>query len=125
MTKKRSNNSVVDTVNKLKGILREKDIQIFSEVDHKANAQSVDMELNDSVAITFGNPTIGTKILQKNILVSLDLPIRIAVVQTNEKKVWVIYKSIPELVKEYNLETNEALEKTDNLLESITDKITQ
>lgn len=48
-------------------------ISIVAEVDHQANAASVDLTLNPIRIIFFGNPKLGTPLMQKNQLAGLDL----------------------------------------------------
>lgn len=52
---------------------------IFSIVDHKANAQGVGLDMTGARVITFGNPAIGTALMQTAPEAALDLPLRILV----------------------------------------------
>ncbi|WP_233357660.1 DUF302 domain-containing protein [Haloflavibacter putidus] len=46
----------------------------MTEIDHSQNATSVDLELPPTQVIFFGNPNLGTPLMQKNQLAGLDLP---------------------------------------------------
>ncbi len=52
---------------------------MFARVDHAAGAKKVDAELADATLVIFGNPKIGTPIMQSNLKAGLDLPIRVLI----------------------------------------------
>ncbi len=123
--KKKSASSVQETIDKLEAILSEKEIAIFSKVNHFRNAKDIGLEMNESQVILFGNPKIGTLMMQKNIFVSLDLPLKIAVVQDDSGNVWVIYNSTKILTERYDFSDSAIIERVDTLLDNITNSITK
>lgn len=58
-------------INTLNGIAP---IGIVAEIDHQANAQRVGLSLDPTRVVLFGNPALGTPIMQQNIFAGLDLP---------------------------------------------------
>ena len=66
-------------------------ISIIAEVNHTANAQSIDETLRDTRVIMFGNPTLGTPLMQENQLAGLDLPQKMLVYQDKDSNVFVSY----------------------------------
>jgi uncharacterized protein (DUF302 family) len=123
--KKKSASSVQETIDKLEVILREKGIAVFAKVNHFRNAKDIGLEMNESQVILFGNPKIGTLMMQKNIFVSLDLPLKIAVVQDDSGNVWVIYNSTKILTERYDFSDSAIIERVDTLLDNITNSITK
>ena len=123
--KKKSASSVQETIDKLEVILREKEIAVFVKVNHFRNAKDIGLEMNESQVILFGNPKIGTLMMQKNIFVSLDLPLKIAVVQDDSGNVWVIYNSTKILTERYDFSDSAIIERVDTLLDNITNSITK
>uniref|UniRef100_UPI0035932980 DUF302 domain-containing protein n=1 Tax=Persicitalea sp. TaxID=3100273 RepID=UPI0035932980 len=82
------------TYNSLQSALKSNpDISIVAEVNHTANAKSVNLELRPTRVILFGNPTIGTPLMQANQLAGLDLPQKMLVYQAANDKVFVAYNS--------------------------------
>jgi uncharacterized protein (DUF302 family) len=73
-------------------------IGIVSVVDHQANAQNVGLELLPTREIIFGNPAIGTLIMQANQLAGLELPQKMLVYQDADNNVFVGYNSANYLV---------------------------
>ncbi|MGB5912574.1 MAG: DUF302 domain-containing protein [Promethearchaeia archaeon] len=120
MIKKESKYSVQKTMEKIKEILQENDIEVFAHVNHGLNAKNVDLELPDSELLIFGNPVAGTKLMQQDVHASLDLPMKIAVVEENGT--WILYEDSTFLEGRYNLADNPILEKIDNLLNMISEK---
>lgn len=123
--KKKSASSVQETIDKLEVILREKEIAVFAKVNHFRNAKDIGLEMNESQVILFGNPKIGTLMMQKNIFLSLDLPLKIAVVQDDSGNVWVIYNSTKILTERYDFSDSAIIERVDTLLDNITNSITK
>ncbi|WGF87403.1 DUF302 domain-containing protein [Marinivivus vitaminiproducens] len=54
---------------------------LFARVDHAAGAQSVGQELPPTTLVIFGNPKVGTAIMQADPRAGLDLPMRVLVWQ--------------------------------------------
>jgi uncharacterized protein (DUF302 family) len=119
--RKKSSFSVNETMYKLESIIKEKKITVFAKIDHHQNAKDINIELNESLLILFGNPKIGTMIMQENIFLSYDLPLKIAIVKDDSGDVWVVYNKVNALKEKYNLSNTEILEKIDNLMDTLTD----
>lgn len=102
--------SVQDTYSALQKTLEANpNISIVAEVDHQANAASVDMTLNPTKIIFFGNPKLGTPLMQKNQLAGLDLPQKILVYQNKEGNVYVGFNNTTYLSTRHNLDGVETL----------------
>lgn len=71
----KSANDFETTYTKLKSILDNNPmIGIVAELDHQKNAGRVDLSLGKTRMILFGNPRLGTPLMNTNLLTSLDLP---------------------------------------------------
>ncbi|RFN59751.1 DUF302 domain-containing protein [Marixanthomonas ophiurae] len=66
-------------------------ISIIAEVNHTANAESIDKDLRNTRVIFFGNPALGTPLMQQNQLAGLDLPQKMLVYQDSDNNVFVSY----------------------------------
>jgi uncharacterized protein (DUF302 family) len=71
--------SVGDTVAKLLGLLKEKNIKVFAVVDHSGEAERQGLELRDTKLVIFGNPAAGTPVMQSVPLSAIDLPLKILI----------------------------------------------
>ncbi len=110
-------NSVEVTVNKITSILKTKGLTVFDIVDHKKGAESASMELRPTTLIIFGNPKVGTKLMQCDQTVGADLPMKFLVWQDGEGKNWIGYYKPSLLANKYALDDCKAvLEKMDGAL---------
>jgi len=74
-----SNESVTKTVAKLESIIKAAKLKHFYTMDHAKNAKEQNLTLRPSMLIVFGNPHMGTKLMQCNASIGLDLPMKILV----------------------------------------------
>jgi len=74
-----SQNSQELSVAKLKKLIKDEDLTLFETIDHKANATAVKMNLKPETVVVFGNPKMGTVLMNCNPSMGLDLPLRILV----------------------------------------------
>ena len=79
-------------------------IGIIAEVDHQTNAASVDQMLNPTKIIFFGNPNLGTPLMQKNQLAGLDLPQKILVYQNQQNEVYAGFNNVSYIANRHGLE---------------------
>ncbi len=93
-----SNHSVDQTVEKLKGILREKGIALFALVDHSGEAAKAGIKMPSTKLLIFGNPKGGTPVMLAAPSIAIDLPLKVLVAEDSQGKVWVSYNS-PEYLK--------------------------
>lgn len=52
---------------------------VFATVDHRANAQGAGLEMTGARVVIFGNPAVGTALMQAAPEAALDLPLKILV----------------------------------------------
>jgi uncharacterized protein (DUF302 family) len=71
--------SVASTVDALRAALDRRGIEVFAVVDHAAGAATAGLELADEVVVIFGNPAVGTPLMQADARVGIELPLRILV----------------------------------------------
>ena len=80
---KDSASDVATTADKLVTAVEGAGAKVFARVDHAAGAASVDAELAPMTLVMFGNPKLGTPILQSAPQAGLDLPIRVLIWDDN------------------------------------------
>jgi uncharacterized protein (DUF302 family)/uncharacterized membrane protein YidH (DUF202 family) len=94
-----SNNSVDQTVEKLKNILQSKGVTLFALVDHSGEAEKVGMKMRPTKLLIFGSPKAGTPLMLAAPSIAIDLPLKILVWEDGQGKVWVSYNS-PDYLRE-------------------------
>jgi len=70
---------VAHTVNRLTTLMAERGMTIFAVIDQRAAARGAGQELRDTTLIIFGNPAVGTSIMNSEPLAGLDLPLKVLV----------------------------------------------
>ncbi|QFR49893.1 DUF302 domain-containing protein [Sulfurimonas lithotrophica] len=119
---KQSSYSVDKTMQNIKDILNAKGLNIFAVIDHQKNAKNIDMNMNESKVIIFGNPKVGTKFMNENMASGLDLPLKIIIYKDKDSKVKLAYRDGTWLKKEHGLSSNKLINKVSNALNNITNK---
>ena len=74
-----SENNHSASVAKLEKLIKDQGLTHFSTMDHKANALSVNMNLKPETVVVFGNPKMGTVLMNCNPSMGLDLTLRMLV----------------------------------------------
>lgn len=99
-------------------------ISIIAEIDHSANALAVGRVLNPTKIVFFGNPVLGTPLMQKNQLAGLDLPQKILFFENNDPLVYGMYNAVAYLNSRYDLLDVATLEEISSALENLTNTAT-
>jgi uncharacterized protein (DUF302 family) len=112
MTRKTSNYSVKETVDRLAAALKEKGITLAARVDHAAAAKVAGLELKPTEVLMFGNPKLGTPLMQSNRLIAIDLPMKVLVWEDAAGQVWIGYTPPSELMARYKIDGRDETFKT-------------
>lgn len=122
---KPSAHSVKETIDNLQKILEAKGIKVFGRVDHAANAKGAGLELPPTELLVFGNPKLGTPLMQSNRHIGIDLPMKALAWQDADGKVYLAYTDPEELEDRYDIDDkDEIFEKMKKALGGMTDKAT-
>ena len=89
--KRESPFDVTATAQRLVAVLEEKGLTVFARVDHAAGAQGVGLSLRPTELVIFGNPRVGTPLMQCRQEVALDLPQKALVWEDADGRVWLGY----------------------------------
>lgn len=112
LTTKPSKHSVKETVDRLTTVLKDKGITPVARVDHAAAAKAAGLDLKATEVLIFGNPKLGTPLMQTNRLVAIDLPMKILVWEDDAGKVWIGYTAPETLKARYKIEGRDEVLKT-------------
>ena len=70
----KSAHDVKTTADRLENILKEKGMTVFTRINHSAGAEKVGQQLRPTELVIFGNPKVGTPLMQCNQSMAIDLP---------------------------------------------------
>lgn len=88
-----SSHSVSGTTDRLDQALQAKGFRIFLRLDQKAQAETVGLTMAETELLVFGNPEIGTRLMNEHPSIALDLPLRLLVQEGNDGNTVVIMNS--------------------------------
>lgn len=91
MTSVKSAHSVAVTADRLENILKAKGMKVFNRIDHAAGAASVGKELRPTELVIFGNPKVGTPLMQCSRSIAIDLPQKALIWEDAGGQVWLSY----------------------------------
>ena len=113
--------SVKETTDRFENILNEKGMTIFNQVNHSAAAQKVAVDLRETQLIIFGNPKVGSPLMQCQQSVAIDLPQKAIIWKDDKSKVWISYNDPRYLGKRHNIiGCDEVITKVEKALSGIT-----
>ena len=112
LTVKASKYSVKETLDRLTTALKDKGITPVARVDHAAAAKGAGLDLRPTEVLLFGNPKLGTPLMQANRHIAIDLPMKMLVWEDDAGKVWIGYTSPETLKARYKIEGREDALKT-------------
>lgn len=120
-----SNYNFEQTTNRLSDLLLEKGFKIIAIVPHSIAAKKVGIELRPTTLFIFGNPKLGSLLMQCNQTIALDLPQRLLIWENENHQVILTYNDPAYLQKRHTLKNceKEVINKMSKGLENITKKV--
>jgi uncharacterized protein (DUF302 family) len=89
----KSAHDVKATADRLENILNQKGMNVFIRINHTAGAQKIGKKLRPTELIVFGNPKVGTPLMQCSQSVAIDLPQKALIWQDEKGQVWLSYNN--------------------------------
>ena len=122
----KSNHAVSTTTKRLVKALKTKGMTVFARIDHTAGAQTVGQTLRPTEVIVFGNPKVGTPLMQCSQSVAIDLPQKALIWEDEAGQVWLSYNDPKYLAKRHRIEDcGEVLTKIEQALGNFAQAATQ
>ena len=98
-----SPHSVEETIERLRSILKERNLQVFALIDHSGEAAKVGMKMLPTKLLIFGSPKGGTPVMVAAPSIAIDLPLKALVSEDESGKVWVTYNTPEYLQQRHNV----------------------
>ncbi len=95
--------TVKETADRMESILKKKGMTVFNRIKHSEGAARVGIELRDTELIIFGNPKVGSPLMQCQPSVAIDLPQKALIWEDDSARVWISYNNPGYLVKRHNI----------------------
>ncbi len=99
----KSSHDVQRTADRLENTLREKGMTVFIRINHAEGAQKVGKKLRPTELVVFGNPKVGTPLMQCSQSVAIDLPQKALIWEDEAGHVWLSYNDPKYLAKRHGI----------------------
>lgn len=110
---------VDETVENIQNNLKKQGVPVFAVFDHGKNAEEVSLELRPTKVVVFGAPKVGTKLMQENQSISLELPLKISVFEDEKGSVWAVFPKMDLIAERYSIGNAEIIAKMQGMLEEL------
>ena len=113
----KSSHDAKTTADRLENTLKQKGMTVFIRINHAEGAQKVGQELRPTELVVFGNPKVGTPLMQCSQSTALDLPQKALVWEDEKGQVWLSYNDPNYLVERHGItECAEVIKKIEKAL---------
>lgn len=112
--------SLEETAARFETVLKSKGMRVFNRIDHQGNAKSVDLTMKPAIVFIFGNPKIGTKLMNCSDTAALDLPQKMLIREDAQQMVALLYNKPLYLKNRHHMKgCDELLDTVSQALEGI------
>ncbi|MEL6223717.1 MAG: DUF302 domain-containing protein [Cyanobacteria bacterium J06627_8] len=116
--------SVEETADRFEALLIERGVTVFARVDHAAGAAGVDLELRPTEVIIFGNPRVGTPLMQCAQSLAIDLPQKLLIWENEAGDVYLGYNDPQYLASRHGVPgCEEAIARVEQILMGLTNAV--
>lgn len=126
MVRKQSPHDVPTTMDRLEAALTERGIKVVARIDHAKAAMGAELELRPTVLLVFGNPKLGTPLMQASPEMAIDLPMKVIAWEDAGGQTWIAYTDPAYLKARHGVEgKDKVFETMTAALGKITDGVVQ
>ena len=111
--------SVVETVNRMAEQIEKEGWHLFARIDHAKEAKKKGLVLRPTELILFGNPEIGTLLMQDQQIAAIDLPMKVLAWEDEGGQVHVTYNDLEWIRRRHGLTDYEVLNKIKQIVGTI------
>ncbi len=111
--------SVTEAVDRMVAVIEAQGWHLFARIDHAAHARDKGLELRPTELILFGNPGIGTRLMQDRQVAAIDLPMKALAWEDEQGQVRIAHNSLAWLEQRHGLTDRAALRAIDEVLDKV------
>jgi len=109
------NDEFVNVKSRVDEYLEKNNIHQFLNINQGEYAKNVGLELEDIQYVVFGNPKVGTLLMQDDLYLSFNLPLKLLLIKREDKTEVLYEKPTLWLKEEHSDRIKDILPKMDNL----------
>ena len=99
----KSSHDVKITTDRLENTLHKKGMTVFIRINHAEGARKVGKSLRPTELLIFGNPKVGTPLMQCSQSVAIDLPQKALIWEDEAGQVWLSYNDPKYLARRHSI----------------------
>ena len=111
--------SVKETVNRMVAQIEKEGWHLFAHIDHAKEAREKGLELRPTELILFGNPEIGTKLMQDRQISAIDLPMKALAWEEENGQTKIACNTMDWLKERHELTDDETINEIGNVIEKV------
>ncbi|SFV37125.1 Uncharacterized conserved protein, DUF302 family [Hyphomicrobium facile] len=122
----RSHHRARETADRLAAAVSEQGQTLMARIDHAAAAKKVGLDLRPTEVLFFGNPNVGTLLMQQSQAIGLELPLKVLVWEDDKGVAWVAHIDLDWLVSQYGIASavQPTLDKMSAMLKAVLEEAT-
>ncbi len=105
----KSPHGVSETLDRFEQAVRNKGMTVFTRIDHAAGAARVGKVLRPTELLIFGNPNIGTLLMQSNQTAAIDLPMKALAWKDAQGQVWLAWNDPAWIARRHGVSDRDAV----------------
>jgi uncharacterized protein (DUF302 family) len=122
----KSSHDVITTANRLESALQAKGLITFARIDYAADAARIGQILKPTLLIIFGDPALGTALIQRSRSIGIDLPMKALIWEDRDGQVWFTYNAPDYLARRHGItEMGDIIQKMQQTLSDFAMAATQ
>jgi uncharacterized protein (DUF302 family) len=111
--------SVTEAVDRMVTQIETEGWHLFARIDHAKEARQKGLELLPTELILFGNPGIGTLLMQDQQISAIDLPMKALAWEDEEGQVHIACNDMEWLKKRHGLTDDETIKTIDTVIQKV------
>ena len=116
--------SVTESLDRMTALLEKKGIQVTARVPHSRAAADVGIDLRPVELLLFGNPKLGSPLMQSQPTIAIDLPMKMIAWRDAEGQVWIGYNDPAWMAKRHGIKDRDpVVAKMSGVLKGLSAKV--
>jgi uncharacterized protein (DUF302 family) len=111
--------AVKETIDRIVSVIEEQGWHLFARIDHAEHARKKGLTLRPTELILFGNPEIGTLLMQDRQLAAIDLPMKALAWEDEQGQVRIAHNSLQWLKQRHGLSDAATLRVIEEVLAKV------
>ena len=105
----KSAHGVSESLDRMTALLEKKGITVMARVKHSQAAAGVGIDMQPAELLIFGNPKLGSPLMQSQPTAAIDLPMKLIAWQDADGQVWIAYNDPAWIAQRHGIDDRDAV----------------